>query len=81
MKPRTSDPNSCHQVTLAQAGVAQVQSCTECGCVSIHLGATTLRFEPEGLEALWRVVGEAVAVLRQRRELGMTSPLGTRGVA
>lgn len=76
-----SDPSRCHPVTLAQSGVARVQSCPECGCVSMHLGSTTLRFDAEGFEALWMVIGEALAALRQPGEVGTTAPLRPRGVA
>ncbi len=54
---------TCHQVTLAKNGVAHVQRCTECDCVSIHLGPVTVRVDPHGLEALWSVLGEAAAEL------------------
>lgn len=58
---------TCHHVTLATNRIAHVQQCTECECVSIHLGPTTVRLDATGLEALWSVLGEAVAALYARQ--------------
>lgn len=54
---------ACHHVTLAKNGVAHVQQCIECECVSIHLGPATVRIDAQALEAVWVVLGEAVAKL------------------
>lgn len=59
-----STMSTCQPITLARNGIAHVQQCTECGCVSIHLGATTVRLDACGLEALWAVLGEATATLQ-----------------
>lgn len=59
--------STCHHVTLAKNGVAHVQQCTDCECVSIHLGPMTLRIDAMGLEALWAVLGEAAAKLHAQR--------------
>ncbi|HET9957238.1 MAG TPA: hypothetical protein VFQ61_22225 [Polyangiaceae bacterium] len=56
--------NSCHHITIAKNGVASVQRCTQCDCISIHLGPTTVRIDAQTLEALWSVLGEATAQLR-----------------
>lgn len=58
----------CHHVTLASNGVAQVEHCTECGCVSIHLGPTTVRVDATTLDALSAVLGEASAILGAERD-------------
>lgn len=58
---------TCHHMTLAQNSIAHVQQCTECECVSIHLGATTVRIDPVALEALWVVLREAAATLHAKR--------------
>lgn len=58
---------TCHHVTLARNGIAHVQQCTECECVSIHLGPTTVRIDAMALEALWAVLGEAAATLHAQR--------------
>lgn len=55
--------NTCHQVTLAKHAIAQVQRCTHCECISVHVGPTTLRLDAHALESLWLALGEAVAAL------------------
>lgn len=57
---REVEGHPCDLETLAQSPVATIQRCRGCGCISVHLGATTLRFEAMALEALWAVLGEAV---------------------
>lgn len=69
---------TCRQVTLAKNTVARVQRCTECDCVSIHIGPTTLRVNPHALEALWVVLGEAVASLHAHEK---SKRLPLRGLA
>ena len=57
----------CRTITLARNGVAHVQACRDCGCISLHIGPTTLRIEGQALERLWTVLGEAhVAMLAER---------------
>jgi hypothetical protein len=58
-----SNPNTCQQHTLARNGVAHVQRCVDCDCISIHLGPFTLRLDEAGLEALWTALGDAAAEL------------------
>jgi hypothetical protein len=68
---------TCHHVTLAQNAIAQVQRCTECDCISLHIGPTTLRIDPHALEALWAVLGEAAVALQAQKQ----TELCVRGVA
>jgi hypothetical protein len=75
-----SSANTCHHVTLAKNGVAHIQRCTECGCVSVHLGPVTVRLDAEALEALGTVVGEAQVELHVRRVIDAQAA-GARGVA
>ena len=58
----------CRPVTLAKNGVAHVQRCTECDCVSLHIGPTTLRIDAQVLEKLWSVLGEATASLHAQKQ-------------
>lgn len=60
--PRPASP--CALVTLANGPIAHVQHCPQCGVVSVHLGATTVRLEPAAYEALWGTLGQALRVLR-----------------
>jgi hypothetical protein len=49
-----------HHVTLARNGIDHVQQCTECECVSSHLGPTTVRIDA-------MVLGEAAAAPHAQR--------------
>ncbi|WP_224248763.1 hypothetical protein [Hyalangium gracile] len=59
--PKTN--RSCQQHTLAHGPVAQVQSCGDCGSISIHLGPMSMRLDAEALRSLWMTLGEAVEQL------------------
>jgi len=71
-----SNPSCCH-VTLARNGVGHVQQCTECNCISLHLGPTTVRIDQHCLESLLVLLGEAVTELHVQR----ASVAVTRGLA
>jgi hypothetical protein len=66
----------CEHEMLAAGPIAGVHRCTQCGVVSIHLGATTLRLAPAACESLWATLGEALLVLHERLE--GASPLVAR---
>ena len=70
----------CQHENLAHNGAAHVQRCADCGCISIHMGPVTVRFDDYGLEALWSVLGDACAVLHERYAR-ITPPRGPRGGA
>jgi hypothetical protein len=65
---------TCQHATLARNGVASVQRCTHCHCISVNLGPATVRLDEESLEALWSVLGEAAAALHARRRASMPAP-------
>lgn len=71
--------SGCRHVTLSKNTIAHVQHCTECSCVSLHLGHVTLRLDPRGLEALWEVLGDAVNKLDAHTHVPPTTY--KRGVA
>lgn len=50
----------CRHETLARGPVAQVQRCTDCGCVSIHMGPTTVRVDPAVMKSLVATLEEAL---------------------
>lgn len=66
---------SCQQHTLAQGPVAQVQSCGDCGSVSIHLGPVSVRLDAEALRSVWITLGEAVEHLERERSTPFTGAL------
>lgn len=49
-----------HHEVLATGPICQVERCRECNCVSIHLGATTVRLEEAALASMWATLGEAL---------------------
>lgn len=57
----------CHQHTLAKGGTAHVQTCRECGTLTMHVGAISLRFDPAALESLWNTLGEALLTLHAQQ--------------
>ncbi len=63
-----SNHNSCRYETLAGNGVATVQRCTSCNCISLNVGPVTLRLDDGALEALWLVIGEARTATEKRKE-------------
>ena len=72
-------PKVCRHETLASNGVAQVQRCMDCGCVSIHVGPLTFRLDAASLEGLWAALGDAATALHAQRTA--TRPARTRGLA
>lgn len=83
MKQKTTTP-SCQFRTLAHGSTAHIQCCSECGTVSVHVGAVSLRFHPAALESLWNTLGEALAALHaaaKRDGGGLTMVRGPHGRA
>lgn len=70
---------NCHLVTLARNEVAEVQQCTQCSCLSIHIGPTTMRIDSSALDALAKVLGEA-SLANQAAQTGAFSG-ARRGLA
>ncbi len=52
---------------LVKGPVAEVDHCPDCGVLSIHLGATTLRLDEGAAESLWATLSEALAELHRRK--------------
>ncbi len=69
-----SNKNSCNHEVIARNGIARVCLCKDCSCVSVDIGAVTVRLDESSLETLWFVLAEANAAL-QRRRLGSESRL------
>lgn len=57
----------CQHRTLARNPVGQVQECTACGVISLHIGAVTLRIDAGGAESLWALLGDALHELHESR--------------
>lgn len=72
--------DSCRLRTLAKNQIAHVQRCVDCGCVSVHLGPTTIRLDEDALEALSAVLREATEELR-RQHSSFWRPSPAHGIA
>jgi hypothetical protein len=71
---------TCRLETLARAGYVHIQRCTDCGCVSVHVGPLTMRLEPTGLVLLAQATADAVE--RVEAQLDARRPTSTlRGTA
>lgn len=66
-------PKACCHETLAAGPMAHIQRCKECGTLSIHLGATTVRLAPDACESLWATLSEALVALN-RLEVSEAGP-------
>lgn len=59
--------STCNHDVLARNGFARVCICRECSCVSLDIGAVTVRVDESSLETLWFVLAEANAALQRRK--------------
>jgi hypothetical protein len=50
----------CRPRSLVRGRVARIEHCSDCGCVSIHVGPTTIRTDEHALRCLWVTLGEAI---------------------
>lgn len=66
----------CAHETLAAGPIAKIRRCRECDVVSIELGPTTVRLDPGAVESLWRTLGQAIDVMRARREPSLSPTWG-----
>jgi len=60
-KPRAA----CRLRTLAAGHICVVQQCEDCGCVSIHMGPTTVRLDEGALASLTETLTAAVRATRE----------------
>jgi hypothetical protein len=54
---------ACRPRSLVRGRVARIDLCPDCGCVSLHVGPTTIRMDEHALRSFWLTVGEAVEAL------------------
>lgn len=74
----------CEHEHLASGPIACIERCRTCQCISIHVGATTIRMEADAMASLWATMEEALTELHS----GSSGPLAhgwvtspTRGTA
>ncbi len=59
---RSSEPaNSCQLVTLASGPLVRVDRCMDCGTITLHLGAVSLRLDRSAAESLWTTLGHGLS--------------------
>lgn len=56
-------PPPCRYVLLAKTPVATVRRCNHCGCISLDVGSTTLRFDDPAFLALTTALTTAATQL------------------
>ena len=63
---QSSDKKTCELETLANGPLARIERCLDCGTISIHLGAHSMRLDRSAAESLWTTLGHALSSLPQR---------------
>lgn len=53
----------CQLSTLASGPLARIERCQDCGTISLHLGAVSMRLDRTAAESLWTTLGEALGSL------------------
>ncbi len=71
---------TCRPRSLVRGRVARIDLCSDCGCVSVHVGPTTLRMDEHTLRSLWLTLGEAAEALDEPGS-GVRAALPIRGNA
>jgi hypothetical protein len=56
----------CFHAPLAKNSLGKMDYCASCGVVTLHVGAISLRFDPESAEALWALLADGLAALREK---------------
>ena len=57
---------TCELEILAHGPLARIERCLDCGTISVHLGAHTMRLDRSAAESLWTTLGHALSSLPQR---------------
>jgi hypothetical protein len=55
----------CFHAPLAKNGVGKMDYCASCGVVTLHLGAISMRFDPESAESVWALLSQGLSALRE----------------
>ncbi|RYZ09430.1 MAG: hypothetical protein EOO73_03795 [Myxococcales bacterium] len=63
---------ACQLVTLASGPLVRVDRCVDCGTITLHLGAVSLRLDRSAAESLWTTLGHGLGSRGEpgRDELG-----------
>lgn len=56
----TESTSPCQLVTLASGPLVRVDRCMDCGTITLHLGAVSLRLDRAAAESLWTTLGHGL---------------------
>lgn len=54
----------CFHALLAKNSLGKLDYCASCGVVTLHIGALSMRFDPESAESLWALLSDGLMKLR-----------------
>jgi hypothetical protein len=63
---RFEQGKSCELEPLASGPLVRIERCQDCGTLSLHLGAISLRLDRSAAESLWTTLGEALGTASVR---------------
>ena len=55
----------CFHTPLAKNGMGKMDYCAACGVVTLHIGAISLRLDPESAEAMWALLSDGLTALHK----------------
>ena len=55
----------CFHAPLAKNGMGKMDYCSACGVVTLHIGAISLRLDPESAEAVWTLLSDGLTALHK----------------
>ena len=55
----------CFHAPLAKNGMGKMDYCAACGVVTLHIGAISLRFDPESAETIQTLLADGLNALRE----------------
>ncbi|MBK9263231.1 MAG: hypothetical protein IPM54_25945 [Polyangiaceae bacterium] len=55
----------CFHAPLAKNGMGKMDYCAACGVVTLHIGAISLRFDPESAETIQTLLSDGLTALRE----------------
>lgn len=59
MRP-TEASKPCQMVTLACGPLLRMERCVDCGTITLHLGAVSLRLDRNAAESVWTTLGQGL---------------------
>lgn len=57
----------CFHALLAKNSLGKLDYCASCGVVTLHIGALSMRFDPESVETLWALLADGLMTLHAEK--------------